>query len=778
MEQAKIALIKTDAPEGLIGQLVDPLQTLLSESVNVNYQGERVVQLLRLQQSDAFYRGIQNIAPQLDQTTGQIAWVSFGQSSGKQQIDSGNRAFDYNPRLTKAYGDKYVAVLGQRPFWNNNAEPDDPTNEQDRRGARNVNLLIQMFQSQWNIEVLNSELFYKTFKSGTILGYVRPVTDGNKFGYHEVPNMVPQEVQVGVDEFNQPIIESIPVQDGFKYYPKTSVEIDIIDGYISTWPFNVTQLHLTPWLVIESQRDRGILMSEYPNAREIVGSSVGATLGGDQTSATAAVVRSASQSQTGTVRTNANGLWSFRQTWLSPSQLHLIKDDAARAAALEQYPDGVRITQIESKIVEVVGKDLKKCFSECRPAMSDYLFCDGASWGMFNMEDFWSNLLAVTSETLETGIPQVLVNPDYADADAMNRSRYSPNRFISAIPRAGENLSNAFQPMPTSRFPDQIPGMFEVIKNTMESFYGLFPQVYGQMPNNLTLGQARMMLNQGLMQLGTPGKLATHFWESTFTNAVKMYVDVVKVNPTFKGQSIDLELVKNSCWHIKGTVGVPSSFAERKENLQDMVTQNPQLAQALQVMDPINARVVLSYLDMPELQNSTLDQIEAISEVIDQLWGQEPIFGPPGPDGQPQMQPSIEFDGVVFDPQVAAALARKSLVEANGQQRSGTPGYMNVRCFLEAANAAMPPQPAEPMKVQASVNLNDLPQNQMEAVLGAQGIQVPPPMAPPISTQSNMMEEDQKHQFQMESNEQKAALAPPPPPPQRGAPPRSKGSVN
>lgn len=761
MDQSQVQKIKTTASVGVLEQLMDPLNKLLREQVETNYQSERVLQLLRLQKADAFYRGIQNLAPQMDANTGNIAWVSYGQPTDQNGLNAGgDRQFDYNPRLTASYGAKYVAVLGQRPFWNVAAEAGDPTSEQDRRGARQVNLLVEMLDGQWNVEMLNMRLFYYLFKSGTTLGRVRPVTDGKKFGTYQVPDiqLVPQ--QVGADEMGQPIVVPVPTQVGVKTYPKSSIEIDLLDGYTITFPFNVVHKDGSPWIVEEVQRDRGELLAEYPNARTIVGLQAGSSIGGDASSATAAIVRAAAQSQTGTVRANLTNLWNWRRVWLAASQFQVIPDDAERKAALDAFPEGVRITLIESKVVEVVAMDFKRRFSACMPSMADYLFTDGASWGMFGMEDYYNNLLAVTSETLETGIPRFLVNPDYADADALNRGRYSPNRFMSAIPRAGESLANAFQTFPTSDFPQQLPMMFEMIKGTMQDFYGLQPQVFGQMPPNLTLGQARMMLTQGLQQLSTAGQLATHFWEETKTNAVNLYIETVKVNPSHNGESIDLDLIRNSTWNLKGSTGIPSSFGDRKSALQDMLTggtASPQLVQALQLNDPINFSKVVEYLDMPELQNSTLDQITAIQEHVDQLWSSGPTQGP---DGSPQ--PSVPFDSLVFDPKIAVSIAKQALVKPTGQKRIDSPGYANIRAFLQAAQGAIPPDPG-PMKVSGALNLTELPPNQMEAVLKMQGVDVPPAMGEPLATQAHVLEQQQKHHNTLESQSHQQALRPPSP---------------
>ena len=76
--QEKLAAIKSPLPPEGLTVLKPKLDTLLQESVDANYQGERVIQLLRLQRADNFLRGIQNIAPTLDESTGSLFWTQFG----------------------------------------------------------------------------------------------------------------------------------------------------------------------------------------------------------------------------------------------------------------------------------------------------------------------------------------------------------------------------------------------------------------------------------------------------------------------------------------------------------------------------------------------------------------------------------------------------------------------------------------------------------------------------------------------------------------------------
>lgn len=800
MDNRTLPLIDSSAPLPVLAQILQPIEDLLKESVDVNYQGERVLQLLRLERADYFYRGIQNLAPSMDPSSGALFWSSYG-SDGAPIADQGEfeRVFDYNPRLTKSYGDKFCAVMGQRPFYNTTAEALDPTSERDRRGARQVNLLLQMLHGQWNVRILNHRLAYYIYKTGTAFGHVRPLTDGKRFGTFQVPRIEqqPQEVhpagyicpncgaftpsaapgeqmdcaQCGrpleMGMWQPPLTVPVPVQTGVNTYERTSVDLTLLNGYTMTHPFNVVDLPDSPWIVNECEKDWGELLDAHPNARGIVGDDGGAGgMGGDTASATAAVVRAAAQSQTGTIRSRNTTLRTYRNIWLAPSRLQLIRDPGKRAAAMQAFPDGLKIIQIEGKTVSVRNEDFKQRLSACPPGMADYLFADGVCWGIFGLEDGVSNLLNISQETLETGIPRFLVNQNYADAQTLNRNRYSPNRFIPTLPKAGETMGNAFALFPTADFPQQIPEMFQVFRDFIENSLGLLPQVYGQMPQNLTLGQARMMLNQGLMQLGTVGELMTRFWEQTDTNAVNLYAQVSQVNPSYKGESIDLDLIRSSKWVIKGNSTMPRTYSERKETLQEIITQNPDMAKAMNITDPVNYPDLTDYLDLPEMKNPAADMVIALQEIVDQLWNAAPVQAP---DGTMQSMP-VQFDPVVFDAKTAVSVAQASLVDSLGQQRQNTPGYANVRAFLQAAQNALDQQSQaapDPPRLSLSLALDKAPSDQEMAVLQKFGINVPPPQAPSLDTISKVTQNEQSHQHRMEQQAAKPQL----PAQGQGAPP-------
>ena len=83
----------------------------------------------------------------------------------------------------------------------------------------------------------------------------------------------------------------------------------------------------------------------------------------------------------------------------------------------------MKITQVEGSTIAIEAQSLTDAWSAVPPGMAQYLQADGASWGMFGLEDAMSNLLNIAMETLETGIPSILVNQNYVNTDAINRNR-------------------------------------------------------------------------------------------------------------------------------------------------------------------------------------------------------------------------------------------------------------------------------------------------------------------------------------------------------------------
>jgi hypothetical protein len=787
MTDEQLALIEVDpgVTPDVLAKVLPAIQKLVTESIDPDYEAERVIQLLRLERADAFDRGIQNIAPNID-NNGIVTLTTFGVQTGNQQ-QTGSRALDYNPRKTRSYRDKFVSTLGGRPFYNTSAEPNDPTNENDRRGARQVNLLLQKFAGERDLRGINDRLAFYLFKHGTTLGHVRTVTDGKRFGFTSVPNVSPGQQCLDCNQTaptpgpecascGSPNVATVPVQGAPSEVPNSSVELTLLNGYFYSIPFSVQVFKESPRLILECEKHKGAIMRAHPNARKLVGKSGGSPFGGDGASdATGVMVRSSAQSQFGAPRAWNDNIWGYRQNYISPDDMELIEEDTARALVHSLYPDGLKLVRAAGVPIVLKREDFRERFCACLPSMSDYVFADGISWGMFGLDDFYSNMLNIAADTFECAIARWLLNPDYFDAKSMNQLRYSPEMFIEGIPKAGEGFSNAAYKLQGDDPSQALAPFMVVVDELIQQMLGLPEQLWGAMPPNLTLGQARMMLTQGLMQLGTVANNMTHFYEEADTNSVNLYIKTAKSNPSFGGQTIDLDLIRNSSWTIKGGTVMPRTFAERQADLLQMITNNPQLTTNLKIFDPVNFEAMTAYLDLPDLENPDLEAAEAIRDVIDQLWNGAPIqqsaqpdptTGLPGPTPPPQ--PSIPLDPVVFPPAIVVSLCQSALLK--GQSRALTPGYANVRAYLMAAKQAAvpPPPPMPPPKLSMTLALDKAPSEQEMAVLQKYGIDFPPNAGPSLDTINKM--DVAVHQHQLKPAHEQAGLPPPGDPLTPGAP--------
>lgn len=728
---------KTDREKD-IEEFKDVLDTLLREYVDQDADAEKTLQLLRLEKADFYYRGIQNIAPQVNPSGGSpLGWTPVGVPTltAAGQDESASYA-DYNFDLMKTYGKKFVAVLGQRPFYNNKALPDDPQSESDLRASRQADLLIQLLRSWWNVKLLNLRLAYFCWKAGTVFGMTRWIADANKYGFNEMPVVEPRPVTIDEGgfacfacgttsvsmrtveipdetgemipntvcpscggpltnaDYREPVSVNIPAETGIKKYANGRVELHLKTGLRVTVPFNAEDLPDTPYVMEESEENKGLLMELYGQGLEkkIGSGTPEAPYSGDGTRMLGQTVRSATQSLIGSARAKSSSLWNFRRVWIRPYMYNLVKDEGKKKTLKEKFPDGMKIIRVEGVLVDLANENLDDFFSTCQPDVSDYLWTDGVMWGVMGHQDAWNNALNLAVEHLERGLPTYLADPDLIDVDAYNDRPFRPQEMIAAKPGSSVSLDNGVKMLPPATFPNQLQQLTGVIEQNVQSHTGVLPNLYGGGAPTETADQARNQLNQALMQLGTTGEHMTQFWVDAHTNAIWEIARHAVGPMQVSGETVDFEALKSGNWHIEGEIGIPRSFGERKDALMQIVSQNPQLAQALRVDDPVNIGAVSTYLDLPDLKNPDEDLRIAVNGIVDQLLKGEAVQGPDG-----MQHASIPFDSIVFDPTKTMAIVRDYLISGPGQKQQGSPGYDNVKAFLqEAMMAAQPPMPPGP----------------------------------------------------------------------------------
>jgi hypothetical protein len=115
----------------------------------------------------------------------------------------------------------------------------------------------------------------------------------------------------------------------------------------------------------------------------------------------------------------------------------------------------------------------------------------------------------------------------------------------------------------------------------------------------------------------------------------------------------------------------------------------PDVAQALGVFHPSNIGVLRELLGLPDMVVPMEDAREKVAETINELLKDRPV---PGPDGQ--LMPSIMPDDVEDDLSIVLDVCREWMQSPAGrrQKQKNPDGYANVRAYVMAVQAMMPPQ--------------------------------------------------------------------------------------
>ena len=110
------------------------VEKLISSQIDEEAKFEKQWQFLRLQKADLYYRGLQYIAPQINN----LGFVQYSPIGGVTSAldDTGSSVYDYDIDQIRSLGRKFIAVLGQRSFQNVAFMPRDPNSEKDRVSAR------------------------------------------------------------------------------------------------------------------------------------------------------------------------------------------------------------------------------------------------------------------------------------------------------------------------------------------------------------------------------------------------------------------------------------------------------------------------------------------------------------------------------------------------------------------------------------------------------------------------------------------------------------------
>lgn len=403
---------------------------------------------------------------------------------------------------------------------------------------------------------------------------------------------------------------------------------------------------------------------------------------------------------------------TVKNCWLRPASFNILpEEDMKRMKKL--FPDGAKVVMVNEVVADYENECLDDCWTLTQNPMSDFLNHDPLGELLTNVQDIVNDLISLTLQTIEHGIPQTWVDPAVVNFDAQRQIEAMPGTLTPTKPLSGsKNLGESFYTTKTASLAPEIFNFYRIVQELGQFVSGALPSLFGGQNNagsSRTASEYAMSKGMALQRLQTPWKMMTIWWKEIFGKAIPAYIKCIEedervVEKSAQGGYVNTFIRKAE---LDGKIGSIELEPDEKmpitdEQQADMIMQlfqlnNQQIMGAL--MDPENLPYIKKVIKIPQFRLPGEDDRQKQYEEINILVNSEPIVLPPsnediiaaqesGQQIQPNEQSSVEIDPDVDNHEVEASICRSWLIGSAGRlaKQENPAGYKNVLLHMKAHN--------------------------------------------------------------------------------------------
>lgn len=409
--------------------------------------------------------------------------------------------------------------------------------------------------------------------------------------------------------------------------------------------------------------------------------------------------------------------------WFRPCAFEGLADEKQIKLLKNKFPDGVKVCQINSEIAKACNENLDDHWTIAYNPLADYIHSEPLGETLVSPQEITTELLSLTLQSIEHGIPQTFFDPDALDAEAYKNSEATPGMMIQTKPLGGKNISDKFYTTKTASLGPEVQPFNEYIQNAAQMVSGAMPSIWGgaQPNSSRTASQYSMSRAQSLQRLQNPWKILSYWWKNVWGKVIPAFIkdmatDEHYVTKDAQGNFLNVFIRKSE---LEGKIGsveletseqLPINWSQKKDLIMSLLnSQNPLVQQAITA--PENLELIKEVIGMEDFVLPGADQRELQFEEIRNLLNSNPMVVPmPNPTGPamqpvPQQQPSIginEFD----DDNVHAGICVDWLVSEVGRlaKIENPKGYLNVLMHWRLHNQRI--QQAQQAQIQQAEAMN------------------------------------------------------------------------
>lgn len=717
-------------------QLREVLKNLISEHVQDSISPEKVYQYAEARKNELYWRGNQYIYPVLRGGL-VVDWASNGDLNYNTSNEEREAQYDYVLNIMRGDGQKFIAVLGQREP-NVKAMPRRQDDESAVRRARKADTAAAYLQSIWVPDRVQRHLALSLWKNGTTFAYTPWVVNADVYGQTGLPQMDLVDMPVGEPYYKcmfcgtdtlasiagqppkcsntvcgqpldpgmltQPGTVPTPVASGMKYYPRGSVELHLATIFEVTTPFWVHGVKDTPWLWYEYEESKGTLLKAWPELRQKLGTEEWAGDSGEGTSAQGQLARDIASSPTGTYIVPRKDRWLYQRFWLTPAMFELVNSASLRAKLTEKYPEGVRVSLVQSEVIELFAERLDTVWAMCKPSTSEYIFADPICKDYLSIQDIVNDMYNIVVETMERAIPYVMADPLVLDVVQMSKQRGRPSQIIPAKAGVGARLQDSVFKAPVATVEPQMISWMNMVHEKGREIVGVIPAIFGGEGPTPTARQAELQRNQALQQLNPVWNEMRDFWAQVYLNGVRQLAKHSLPDGSNLGQSdggqfedgeADFTDLLSGGWFFETDEAMPMTWGAQRDQVMYLLSLGPEAWQLFGLQHPLNISKLQEAFGLTDWKVTDMDARDKVLATIQLLKHGQPM-PPPMPGGPPA--PSIPPDVFEDDHMLVATVIKEWAQTEEGRtlKDNNPAGYSNIMAYGMASLQLSGPPPMAP----------------------------------------------------------------------------------
>ena len=418
---------------------------------------------------------------------------------------------------------------------------------------------------------------------------------------------------------------------------------------------------------------------------------------------------------------------TVRNAWLRPSAFNVLEEEDEIKKLRKLFPVGAKVVLVNDLVADAYNESLDDRWTLTYNPLSNHIHHDPVGLLITSIQDITNDLVSLTLQTIEHGIPQTFADPKVLNFSAYRNQEVIPGGIYPAVPKSGKPLSEGFYEVKTATLSAEIMPFMQKVQEFGQLVSGALPSLFGgPVEGSRTASEYSMSRAQALQRLQTTWKMLTIWWKQVFSKSIPLYISEIRederdVRRDESGNFVNVFVRKAD---LEGRIGnieleanenLPITWTQQRDVITQLLESNNEILNSI-LSDPESLPYLKKSLGLTELDLPGEDDRQKQHEEITQLVNSTPIVMPPDqmmmreammmgmPPPPNEELPSVEVDPDVDNHELEAEICRKWLVSDAGRlcKIENIDGYRNVLLHMKAHKMIVQQQLEQEMMMQAA----------------------------------------------------------------------------